>query len=138
MIARSLDQVDDPAGLLACIRTWLAPGGRLHVVVQNAESLHRRIGKALGLLPSLAHLSQASIASGHKRVYTKAALLEHLELVQFQVLSCRGFLLKPFDYENLNRLDVPLVSDLLPALYQVGQEVPDELCCQLYALCTAQ
>ena len=57
VLARSLDQVDAPVPLLKRIGGWIAPGGRLHVVVQNAESLHRRIGKALGCLPSLTHLS---------------------------------------------------------------------------------
>jgi trans-aconitate methyltransferase len=135
VLARSLDQIADPLTLLARIRNWLAPGGRLHVVVQNAESLHRRIGKALGMLPALTYLSPASIASGHQRVYTKAALVDELQKAGYQVRVCRGFLLKPFDYDSLSRLDVPLVSRLLPALYEVGREMPDELCCQLYALC---
>ena len=86
---------------------WLAPGGRLHVVVQNAESLHRRIGHALGRLPSLTHLTEKSLASGHKRVYTKSALLQEIEAAGYEILECEGFLLKPFDYDSLSRLDGP-------------------------------
>jgi SAM-dependent methyltransferase len=134
VLARSLDQVEAPVPLLKRIGGWIAPGGRLHVVVQNAESLHRRIGKALGRLPSLTHLSEQSVASGHKRVYTKPALLQDLEAGGFQVLECDGFLLKPFDYDGLSRLAVPLADQLVPALFEVGREVPDELCCQLYVL----
>jgi trans-aconitate methyltransferase len=135
VFARSLDQVDDPVPLLRRIRDWVSSPGRLHVVVQNAESLHRRIGMALGRLPALTHLSERDISSNHKRVYTKAALVADLENAGWQVVFCRGYLLKPFDYDNLGRLDVPLASTLIPALYRVGQTVPDELCCQLYALC---
>jgi SAM-dependent methyltransferase len=134
VFARSLDQVDAPVPLLAQIRAWIAPGGRLHVVVQNAESLHRRIGKALGRLPALTHVTEKSLASGHKRVYTKATLLEDVKAAGFRVVHCDGFLLKPFDYDNLGRVDLPLVEELFPALFAVGQEVPDELCCQLYVL----
>ncbi len=138
VFARSLDQVEEPVSLLARMGGWLAPGGRLHVVVQNAESLHRRIGHALGRLPSLTHLTEKSLASGHKRVYTKSALLQEIEAAGYQILECEGFLLKPFDYDSLSRLDVPLVDELFPALFAVGRDVPDELCCQLYVLASAK
>ncbi|HEV3304297.1 MAG TPA: methyltransferase domain-containing protein [Planctomycetaceae bacterium] len=138
VFARSLDQVEAPVSLLERIRGWIAPGGRLHVVVQNAESLHRRIGQALGHLPSLTHLSQKSLAAGHKRVYTKLTLLQDLEAAGYRVRECEGFLLKPFDYDSLGRLDMPLVEELFPALFAVGRDVPDELCCQLYVLASAK
>lgn len=135
VFARSLDDVADPVALLTRICGWLPPDGRLHVVVQNAASLHRRLGVALGLLPSLESLTEHSRQLAHRRVYTKALLLSHLQAAKFEVLVVKGYFLKPFDYATLRRAKVDLVTQLIPALYEVSKSVPDELCCQLYALC---
>jgi SAM-dependent methyltransferase len=135
VIARSLDYVDNPVMVLQHAATWLAPGGRLHIVVQNAESVHRRVGLELGLMPTIDHLNEASRRVGHQRVYTKAALLNDIHDAGLTVSTFGGFLLKPFDFESLSRLDFDLANNLLPALMEVGRGLPDVYCCQLYALC---
>ncbi len=39
-----LEHLDDPAGALARVRPWLAPGGRVVVAVPNLDSVQARIG----------------------------------------------------------------------------------------------
>lgn len=135
VIARSLEMVVDPVATLARIRFWLKPEGRLHVVVQNAESLHRRIGCALGMLPRLDAISEANALIGNRRIYTKEILIEHVRSADLKVEFLKGFFLKPFDSETMSRASVDLATKLIPALYEVGKSVPDELCCLYYALC---
>lgn len=136
VFARSLDDIPEPVKLLSLLRGWLQPdGGRLHIVVQNAESLHRRIGVAAGLIPAADHLTEHSIRVAHRRVYTKALLVSHVVAAGFAVQHLQGYFLKPFDNETLQRSDLDFKTQLVPALYEVGKSVPDELCCQLYALC---
>jgi trans-aconitate methyltransferase len=136
VFARSLDDIPEPVKLLSMVRGWLhVEHGRLHVVVQNAESLHRRIGFAAGLLPAIDHLSDHSIRLAHRRVYTKERLLSDLASAGFIVRYFKGYFLKPLDMKTLQHSDIDFATQLVPALFEVGKTVPDELCCQLYALC---
>jgi hypothetical protein len=135
VIARSLDYVEDPVALLRTARTWIEPGGRLHIVVQNAASLHRRLGVALGLMPSITYLNDSSRAMGHRRVYTYQLLQDECRLAGYDIELIQGYFLKPFDYATLQGTSFDLATKLFPALFEVGWELPDDLCSQLYALC---
>ena len=138
VFVRSLDDVVDPIGLLNRIRTWLRPAGRLHIVVQNAESLHRRLGVALRLLSTAQQLSEHSISVAHRRVYTKALLQSHLTDAGFRIDIFEGYFLKPFDYATLGRTDYDFSTQLVPALFEVGKQSPTEFCCLFYVLCHAE
>ncbi len=135
VIARSLEMVDDPVATLARIRNWLGAGARLHVVVQNAASLHRRIGHALGMLPRLDAVSETNAFVGNRRIYTTEMLIDHVGSAGLKVEFLKGFFLKPFDNATMSHASVDLANELIPALYEVGKSVPDELCHFFYALC---
>jgi trans-aconitate methyltransferase len=137
VIARSLEMVADPVATLTRIRGWLKAGARLHVVVQNAESLHRRIGCALGMLPRIDAISAANALAGNRRIYTKEMLIEHVQSADLKVKFLKGYFLKPFDYATMSHARVDLTNELIPALYEVGKSVPDELCLLFYALCVS-
>lgn len=136
VMARSLDYIENPIALLNLMRTWLLPKGRLHIVVQNAGSLHRRLGVALGKMSALDELTEHSRKMGHRRVYTESKLISDLAAAQFYVEKFKGFLLKPFDFHSLSVIGLDLNKVLIPALFDVGMDVPDELCCQLYVCCS--
>ena len=135
VIARSLEMVADPVVVLARIRTWLATGGRLHIVVQNAGSVHRRIGVALGMLPRLDAISEANAVIGNRRIHTREMLHQHVREAGFEAQFVKGYFLKPFDLATMSHACADLVNELIPALYEVGTSVPDDLCCFFYALC---
>src|SRR5262249_22154044 len=108
---------------------------RLHIVVQNAESLHRRIGHALGMLPRLDAISEANAQIGNRRIYTKDLLAQHVGAAELTIAVFRGYFLKPFDWGTMSHAPVDLVRDLVPALSDVGDSVPDDLCHFFYACC---
>ena len=94
--------VDDPVATIAATRGWLMAGGRLHIVVQNAASLHRRIGYALGMLPQLDAISEANLLIGNRRIYTRELLAEHIRVADLRVNVMKGYFLKPFDYATMS------------------------------------
>jgi SAM-dependent methyltransferase len=69
-----LEHVDDPGLILRRYRDFLTPGGSVFVAVPNSESLHRRFGRAAGLLGDLEQLSEADASFGHKRYFSLASL----------------------------------------------------------------
>jgi 2-polyprenyl-3-methyl-5-hydroxy-6-metoxy-1,4-benzoquinol methylase len=129
VMARALEHLDDPVGLLTAMRDWLEPGGRLHLVVPNAGSLHRRIGVAMGLLEHNASLSERDLKYGHRRVYDSTLLREHLARAGWSVENVSGIFLKPLSNAQM----MPFAPELLEAFFEVGRELP-HYCAELYAI----
>lgn len=125
-----LEHVADPRDLLTRARDWLAPQGEIHLVVPNAESLHRRVGLAMGLLPRLNHLNESDIAIGHRRVYTWQTLSDHIAAAGLRLVEMQGLLLKPLP----NALMESYPPDLRAAFFELSSLAP-RLCSEIYAVC---
>jgi 2-polyprenyl-3-methyl-5-hydroxy-6-metoxy-1,4-benzoquinol methylase len=129
VMARALEHLEEPVALLTKMRNWLEPGGRLHVVVPNATSLHRRVGVAMGLLDRPDALSERDVKYGHRRVYDAKLLREHLTLAGWTVERLTGIFLKPLSNAQM----AAFAPDLLEAFFEVGHELPD-YCAELYVI----
>ena len=114
-----VEHVDDPAPLLAHMRDWVKPGGRLVVVVPNAESLHRRLAVRMGLQPALDSLSPRDHLVGHQRVYSLDGLASDVQAAGFAVQRELGWFLKTLP--NGMMLDFP--AELLQALFTISEEL---------------
>jgi SAM-dependent methyltransferase len=99
-----LEHVDEPVDLLRRFARWLAPGGRALLVVPNAGSLHRQIGRRMGLLRELTDLNDGDLRLGHKRVYTRAVLDAHLAASGLAVVHVAGATLKALSNAQLAAL----------------------------------
>ncbi len=132
ILARALEHIDDPVALLKKMSTWLVPqqSAAIHIVVPNADSLHRRIGVAMGMIPSVTALSERDHRYGHKRVYTRSLLEEHVRAAGLEVSEVVGIYLKPLANAQMEQWP----RDLVDAFYQVGKQFPDA-CAELYLKC---
>jgi len=117
--------------VLKKMRSLLKPHGRLHVVVPNARSLHRRIAYYMNLIEDVYELSDRDKLLGHVRVYDKEMLLNELEECGFHILHWEGIFLKPFPNDMMKPLD----KSIILGLYEIGRELPD-YCAHIYTLCT--
>jgi len=115
-----LEHVDDPSSLLAHVRTWLKPGGRLVAAVPNAQSLHRRLAVLMGLQPHLDSLSPRDHLVGHQRVYTLDGLRLDAEAAGFTVVDEIGWFLKTLP----NALMLDHDPSLLRAQFAISDELP--------------
>ena len=59
--------------------------GSIVVIVPNANSLHRRMGLAMGAISHLKELQEHDHRFGHRRYYDLPALREHVEAAGLQV-----------------------------------------------------
>jgi len=118
-----VEHVDDPVPLLRHLARWLRPGGRLIVVVPNAESLHRQLAVRMGLQPTLDTLSARDHLVGHRRVYALAGLRADLAAAGLQVTDEFGYFLKTVP--NGMMLDWPF--ELLEALNGISEDLPPHL-----------
>jgi ubiquinone/menaquinone biosynthesis C-methylase UbiE len=128
-----LQYLDRESALLVLrkIRPFLRPQGRLHVIVPNAKSLHRRIAYYMNLIKDVHELSARDTQLfGHVRVYDKEMLFDELKECGFNILHWEGVFLKPLP----NDLMISLDKSTIYGLYKIGRELPD-YCAHIYALC---
>lgn len=134
ILAHVLEHVEDPVGMLARCGQILNVGGVILVVVPNAGSIHRRIGKRVGLLRDTTALSDADVSIGHRRVYTLETLVEHVERGRLTVKMCRGNFLKPLANVQMEGLPEEVQNGFL----QIDDEIPTELAAELLLVATAK
>lgn len=127
-----LEHVNDPILILKSYKKWLKKDGYILVVVPNAESLHRRVGKIMGLISDVHELTEQDILVGHKRYYDINLLKNDITKSGLQIESNGGILLKPFSNLQMEKLD----SKITDAFFEVGKELPPEYCAEIYVRCT--
>lgn len=125
-----LEHVDDPELVLTRYRSLLKPGGRCFVAVPNAESMHRRLGHAAGLLDDMMTLGKGDRELGHARLYSVESLDHQLRKTGYLPLRTEGIFLKPLTTSQLQSLQ--LKPEIIEAMCSVGVEYP-ELSCGLLA-----
>jgi 2-polyprenyl-3-methyl-5-hydroxy-6-metoxy-1,4-benzoquinol methylase len=96
-----LEHVSRPGELLKLFASWLAPEGRILIIVPNAESIHRRIGVQMGILKGVADLSESDTKLGHLRVYSEESLREEIEKSGLQVQEIGGTTFKALSNAQL-------------------------------------
>ena len=123
-----LEHVDDPVQTLALLARWVEPqSGHVVITVPNAESIHRRVGVAMGLHSKLDDLSARDLTVGHQRVYSLGSLTQTLELAGWGISEVQGFFLKPLSNAQL----VESGDEAIRALCEVSLELPPEICANL-------
>lgn len=124
-----LEHVPNPVEILLRTREWLAPQGKIHIVVPHAYSLHRRLGRAMGLIESETDLAETDHKRGHYRVYTFDTLRRDIERAGLVVDVVKGVLIKPLSTQQMAGWS----PEILDGLYRLGMELP-ELCSEIYVV----
>ena len=125
-----LHEVDDERAVLTAMGRVLSGGGRLHVNVPNATSLHRRLARAMKLIADEHELTARNRALEQRRLYDLGSLVDLLQSAGFTVDETGGYFLKPFTHDQMDTLE--FVSDeMLTGLDELGRELPD-LAAEIY------
>lgn len=127
VLGHVLEHVADPVAILKVTQDLLEPGGVAIVTVPNADSIHRQIGVAMGMLDAVTDLNEADHRIGHRRVYTRDTLIADVERSGLRVEHAGGVFLKPL---SNGQIEEQWPEDLIQAFYEVGKRWP-ELCAEL-------
>jgi 2-polyprenyl-3-methyl-5-hydroxy-6-metoxy-1,4-benzoquinol methylase len=123
IMSHILEHVVEPKEILFKYKEFLKPNGKIIGIVPNMHSLHRRLAVKMGLQDELDTLSSRDKIVGHLRVYSVAKLNEDIEKSDLEVISFKGFFLKPLANFQLLQFE----QHLIDALLEVSDEVPIEL-----------
>jgi 2-polyprenyl-3-methyl-5-hydroxy-6-metoxy-1,4-benzoquinol methylase len=118
-----LEHVHEPVAVLQRSQQWLAPGGRMILVVPNATSLHRRLGVKMGHLKTVYDFSERDYALGHQRIYDMETLKSHALEAGYRIVHAQGFQLKILPFAMMADFPEPLFK----ALFDIGDELPPEM-----------
>jgi len=88
------------------------------------------VNVAMALSESVYETSERNRLFGQPGRYDAETLRSDIEAAGLEVVDSRGFFLKPFPHDVMNRIDLPEAT--LQGLFKIGFEFP-ELACQLYA-----
>jgi 2-polyprenyl-3-methyl-5-hydroxy-6-metoxy-1,4-benzoquinol methylase len=127
ILGHVLEHVAEPVALLDRARGFLAGNGRMVVSVPNADSLHRHAGVAMGMLGSVTELNEADLRIGHRRVYTRDALVADVRAAGLEPEQVGGVFLKPV---SNGQIEEHWPEELIRAYYELGKKHP-ELCADL-------
>lgn len=125
LMSSLLHELDDPDAAISLAREVLSVTGTLHVTVPNAGSLHRRLGRAMGLISALDELSETNRTFAQRRVYDRASLRDAVTSGGFSVTAEGGYLIKPFTNEQMTSIMGALTPAITAGLMQLGKELPD-------------
>jgi len=138
-LMHTLEHVDDAVRVLARVKEWLSPTGRLFLVVPNANAPSRQIAVYMGLIAHNAAVTDGERAHGHRRTYSLDTLERDALAGGLTVLQRGGIFFKPlanYQFDALMGGDV--VSDAyVEGCYRLGMRYPD-LCASIYLVCGAQ
>ena len=124
VLGHVLEHVHDPVEVLRRCRGWLEPGGRVVILVPNANSLHRLVGVALGHLQAVTDMSPGDEQLGHRRVYTWSALQAHVEAAGLSDIQLSGLFLKPLSNGQMDAF----TDELRRAFFELGTAAPEVAC----------
>ena len=122
VLGHVLEHVEDPATVLARVKTWLNPNGRLFASVPNARSLHRQIGVVMGVLATEDSLNAADVHHGHRRVYDPESFRRECSAAGLRVEVFGGYWIKPAANAHLEAHWTP---EMIEAAMVVGERYPD-------------
>lgn len=126
-----LEHVKEPEVIIHKAKKMLKPTGVFIAIVPNACSLHRQVGRHMGLMRTCYDLGEQDHKVGHRRYYDLNRLKEEIQSADLKISDAGGILLKPLPNVEMERLNEAYCD----ALYQVGNSYP-ELCAEVYVACT--
>ncbi len=131
VISHVLEHVKNPPELLLKAKKWLAPNGRIHIVIPHGHSLHRLLATAIGYIKKPNQLTQQDLRGGHRRVYLWSELESDTKRAGLQIVHSESMLIKFLPSPLMLRFG----SRVINFLVRLGKYFP-KIAGEIYLVCT--
>lgn len=131
-----LHEVEDSDGLLKSIAQVCNKNTLVHINVPNANSIHRLLGKEMGILQSTYDFSQGNVELQQHNVFDCNSLRKTVESNGFEIIEEGSFFMKPFSHNQMFQMMEGGIINMavLDALYELGKNIP-EFGSEIYVNC---
>lgn len=131
-----LHEVEEPTSLLKAIAHVCRKDTIVHINVPNANSMHRLLGKEMGILRNVTDMTQNNIDFQQNNVFDKISLCGLIERNGFQILEEGSYFIKPFSHKQMElMLEKKIIDEeVLDGLYRIGKYMP-EFASEIYVNC---
>lgn len=121
-----LHEVEYPDRLLQAIAKCADQHTIVHINVPNANSMHRLLGQAIGMLSDIHDKSEGNIAFQQNNVFDMESLEKIVINNGLNVLERGSFFVKPFSHAQMyEMMKQGILNDqVLDGLYQLGEVMP--------------
>ena len=124
-----LEHVDNPVNLMkAKFNEWLSDDGVAFITVPNAKSIHRLIGKEMGMLANEYDFNNSDMKAGHKRIYDIDQLSNDVNDANLEIIEFGGYNIKMVSLAQMKDWS----QELLNAIFEVSKKLPPEICANLW------
>ncbi|WP_217921634.1 class I SAM-dependent methyltransferase [Miltoncostaea oceani] len=128
-----LHEMTDPVGLLRRARDVLAPGGLVHVSLQNPLSIHRLVAVEMGLIADVAEVSENGHRYATRGVHHARELMDMAWRAGLATVAREGVMLKPLP----NAMMEGLPDEVLDGFERAARHLPDH-CAMTYLVLRAR
>lgn len=131
-----LHEVEMPDRLLGAIRQVCSKDTVVHINVPNANSMHRLLGMAMGLLKDVHDMSGNNVDFQQNNVFDSDNLRKMVEDNGFVVIEEGSFFVKPFSHKQMYAMvEKEIINEtVLDGLYKLGDYMP-EFGSEIYVNC---
>jgi 2-polyprenyl-3-methyl-5-hydroxy-6-metoxy-1,4-benzoquinol methylase len=131
-----LEHLIDPVAVLEKAKSFLAPAGRMFLVVPNATAISRQLAARMGALKHQEDFSAADIRGGHRRIYRMDTLQGDARSAGLTIEHSGGIFFKPLANFQFDALaGGPYISEqYMEACYELGKDHPT-LCASIFLVC---
>ena len=135
-IVHTLEHLENPRLVLQRMKSWLKPGGKIFVVVPNANAASRQIAVMMNLIKHNQAVTAGEHKHGHRRTYALDTLIEEVKNAGLNPIQNGGILFKGLANFQLDRaLEEGIIDrSYLDGCYHLGMRYP-ELCASIFVVC---
>ena len=124
-----LHEVRDGSLFLNLIGSLMNDKTKVYINVPNANSMHRLIGVASGLIASVTEKTDRNLALEQTEIYSPSSLKDHVlsSITNSHILQMGTFFIKPFTHAQMQEcVKVGIIGEkILDGLYNVSAELSD-------------
>jgi 2-polyprenyl-3-methyl-5-hydroxy-6-metoxy-1,4-benzoquinol methylase len=134
-IVNTLEHSDDSIAVLKAAKSLLKAGGRIFVLVPNADAPSRQIAVFMGLIDVKNSITEKEWQHGHRRTYSFDTLEKDIVSAQLMAIRRGGLIFKGLaNYQMDLALEQNIISrEYVEACYKLGMLYPS-LCSSIYVV----
>lgn len=135
--ASLLHEVERPGELLDAIVKVCSSNTIVNIIVPNANSMHRLLGKEIGMLSDVHDMSRNNIDFQQNIVFDRNSLIKIVLERGMEIVDEGSFFVKPFSHEQMYEMTKTgiLNDEVLDGLYVLGENDMAEFASEIYVNC---